>query len=381
MKYITDIPPDDLKGKRVLLRTSLNLPVALDGSVDDIFRLRRGLPTIEYLVRCGAKVVIVGYLGRKGDSMRPVAEVLIKIASHIPIYFFGTPFERASSEVAALRDGECLILESTRRDLGEETNDPAFIQLLASLADVFVGDAFAEAHREYASNVGVAKLLPRYMGMLMREEIDHLNVARAPVSPSFAILGGAKFETKAPLISELLNTYDHLFITGALASDVFKARGLNVGKSLISSELPSKEVLNHHGLIVPIDVTVERPDGQAQVKKPEEVSPDERIVDVGPDTLALIAPVIRDAKFILWNGPTGLYERGYNVWTENIARLIIKSNTHSVIGGGDTVAAIERVDLSNNPNIFLSTGGGAMLEYLLKGNLPAIEVLDKRVHL
>jgi phosphoglycerate kinase len=309
--------------------------------------------------------------------MRPVAEALIKMAPHVKFYFFGTPFEHASVEIAALRAGECLILESTRRDAGEETNDSTFIQLLSSFADMFVGDAFAEAHRDYASNVAVAKLLPCYMGILMREEIEHLDAARAPKHPSFAILGGAKFETKAPLVDSLLRTYDHLFVTGALADDVFKARGLPIGGSTISAESPNTEILNHPGLIVPIDVTIERVDGQAQVKKPEDVLPNERIVDMGPDTLALIAPKIAEAKFILWNGPTGLYERGYDTWTEQITRLIAKCNAHTVIGGGDTIAAIERVDLASNPNIFLSTGGGAMLEYLLKGNLPAIDVLDK----
>ena len=171
MKCIDEVPASELIGKRVFLRTSLNLPVAADGSVGDIFRLERGLPTIQYLVSAGARVVIVGYLGRKGDTMRPVAEALQKLAPEISIHFLGTTFDHAPQEVAALKDGECLVLESTRRDPGEESNDPTFTKLLASLADMFVGDAFAEAHRDYASNVGVAKLIPPYVGLLMRDEI------------------------------------------------------------------------------------------------------------------------------------------------------------------------------------------------------------------
>lgn len=378
MKSIDDIPSSELKGKRVLLRTSLNLPVAADGSVSDIFRLKRALPTIQYLVHAGAKVIIVGYLGRKGDSMRPVAEALKELAPDIPFRFFGTPFDQAPHEAAALKEGECLILESTRRDPGEESNDPAFIQLLASLADIFVGDALAEAHREYASNVAVAHILPAYAGLLMKEEVAALSAARNPEHPSFAILGGAKFETKAPLVQALLATYDHLFLTGALANDVFKARGLPVGRSLISKELPDKDVLENPRFLAPKDVTVEDSSGHAQVKKPESVTEDDKIVDMGPDSVASVAPLIAEAKFILWNGPTGMYEAGYNAYSGQIAELIANAHERGaqvVIGGGDTIAAVEAAGVAHERLGFLSTGGGAMLEYLLKGTLPGIEVL------
>lgn len=378
MNCIDQVPPHELRGKRIFLRTSLNLPVANDGSVSDVFRLKRALPTIRYLVEKGAKVIIVGYLGRKGDSMRPVAEALQKLEPSIPFRFFGTPFEHAPQEVAALKEGECLILESTRRDPGEETNDPVFTNLLASLADMFVGDALAEAHRGYASNVGVAKLLPAYAGLLMKEEIEALFAARQPKPPSFAILGGAKFETKAPLVKSLLATYDHLFLTGALANDVFKARGLTTGRSLISKELPDQDVLRNPRFLAPIDVTAEGESGHAKVKKPEEVTDDDKIVDIGPDSIAAIAPLIAEAQFILWNGPTGLYESGYISYTQQIAELTARVHERGaqvVIGGGDTIAAIEAAGVTQERLGFLSTGGGAMLEYLLKGTLPGIEVL------
>lgn len=379
MKCIDTLSHDDLAGKRVLLRTSLNLPVASDGSVGDTFRLHRALPTIRFLAEKGARVVILGYLGRKGDSMRPVAEELIKLGHEIPMYFFGTDFTETAREVAALRNGECLILESTRRHPGEETNDPAFIELLASFSDIFVGDAFAEAHRDYASNVGVAKRLPHYAGLLMRDEVEQLNMARAPQGPSFAILGGAKFETKAPLIDALLASYDHLFLTGALANDVFKAKGLPVGRSLISKQLPAQSVLDNPRFLSPVDVTAENTEKQAKVKLSDAVGEDDKIVDIGPDSVSAIAPLLAEAKFILWNGPTGLYEDGYTSYTHAIAELVahaVENGAQAVIGGGDTIAAILEGHVSPKALGFLSTGGGAMLEYLLKGTLPGIAALE-----
>ncbi len=379
MKCIDEVPASELKGKRVFLRTSLNLPIAADGSVGDLFRLERALPTLRYLVERGAKVIIVGYLGRKGDTMRPVADALIKMIPDVPVRFFGTDVSHAPAEVAGLRDGECLMLESTRRDSGEESNDPLFTKLLASLADMFVGDAFAEAHRNYASNVGVARLMPAYAGFLMRDEVANLGRARTPTAPSLAILGGAKFETKAPLIQTLLSTYGHLLIAGALANDVFKAQGFDVGHSLISQEAPGDDVLSHPHLIVQRDATIEDASGHAQVKRPQEIGDGDRIVDTGPDSVAQLEPVIATANSILWNGPTGVYEKGYLTYTKQIAEMIshrVQEGASCVIGGGDTIAAIEAAGVSKEHLGFLSTGGGAMLEYLLKGTLPAIEALE-----
>ena len=376
MKCIDEVPASELKGKRVFLRTIVNLPLNADGSVGDIFRLERGFPTLEYLVSNGARVIIAGYFGRKGESMKPVAEALQKMAPQIKMYFFGTPFSEAPREAAALKDGECLILENTRRDPGEEANDPEFCKLLASTADIFVGDSFPDAHRDYASSVGVARLLPHYAGFLVRDEVEAIDAARAPEHPSFAILGGAKFETKAPLIKLLLEKYDRLFITGALANDVFKARGLPIGRSLISKELPGEDILSNPRFLAPVDVTVESIDGQARVKKPEAVEADDKIVDIGTDSVAMLAPHIAAAKFILWSGPTGMYENGYIHYTQGIAELISKSEAKKVIGGGDTIAAIEATGIDEKNLGFLSTGGGAMLEYLLKGTLPGVEALN-----
>ena len=374
MRCIDEVPVGELKGKRVLVRADFNVPFDADGNVSDIFRLKQGWQTVTYLSERGAKVIIVSHIGRKPEeTLEPVARAL-KDFGHV-VFVADLVGPAARGAVDAMRDGEILLLENLRRDPRETENDESFARELASLAELYVDDAFAAAHRAHASIVGVAKLLPAYAGFLICNEVGEIDAARQPASPSIAILGGAKFETKAPLVKLLLEKYDHLFITGALSNDIFKARGLEVGNSLISKELPDTAVLEHPHLFVPVDVTVERPDGSARVTKPGEMEKDERMVDVGPDTVKMLAPYITGAKFILWNGPTGIYEQGYNTYTGQLAELMSKSDAKVVLGGGDTVAAIEQAGVKMDGDVFISTGGGAMLEYLLKGTLPGISVL------
>ena len=379
MKCIDELPSSELKGKRVLLRTDFNLPLNDSGEVSDTFRVQQGWRTVQYLRERDAKVIIISHLSSNPRNpeatIEPIARALKEFG---PVVFIGDLTGHAAQGAArAMKEGDLLLLENVRRDPREEKNDESFAQELASLAELYVNDGFAVAHREHASVVGVPKILPSYAGLLLRDEVAHIDAARAPEHPSLAILGGAKFETKAPLIKLLLEKYDHLFVTGALSNDVFKARGLSVGRSLISKELPDETILSHPHLLAPIDVTAEDPSGHAKVKKPEEISDDERMVDIGPDTVAMLVPHIAEAKFILWNGPTGIYEQGYNTYTEQIAKLISGSSAKIVIGGGDTIAAIESAGVPKEKLGFLSTGGGAMLEYLLKGTLPGIEVLKQ----
>ncbi|MBI2610690.1 phosphoglycerate kinase [Candidatus Kaiserbacteria bacterium] len=374
MKCIDEVPDSELKGKRVLVRSDFNVPIGKGGEVADRYRIERGWKTLQYLRKRGAKVVIISHIGReREESLEPVARVLKEFGPVVFIADIVGPAARGA--VSAMRKGDMLMLENLRRDLRETENDPSFAKELASFADIYVDDAFAAAHRAHASIVGVAKLLPSYAGLLVCDEVREIDAAREPEHPSFAILGGAKFETKAPLIKLLLEKYDNVFITGALANDVFKARGLPVGHSLISKELPSEDIHTSPRFLAPIDVTAEDKSGHAKVKKPEEVGDDERIVDAGPDTVAMLVPLIAQAKFILWNGPTGIYEEGYNHYTQQIAELAAGSKAKIVIGGGDTIAAIEATGVPKEKLGFLSTGGGAMLEYLLKGTLPGIEVL------
>ncbi len=378
MKCVDQLSAEELKGKRVLLRSDFNLPLDTEGEVADVFRLRQGWQTVQYLSERGAKVVIISHIGRDPEeSLEPVARAAKEFGKVTFVADITGPAARGAVDV--MKDGEVLMLENVRRDARETENDEGFARELASLAELYVNDSFAVDHRSHASLVGVPKLLPSYAGLLVRDEVAHIDAARAPQGPSIAILGGAKFETKAPLIKLLLEKYDHVFITGALANDVFKARGFPVGRSLLSKELPSPDILANPRFLAPVDVTAEKSDGQAKVKKPEDVEADDKIVDVGPETVAMLAPHLTAAKFILWNGPTGIYEQGYIHYTQQIAELASSASKNNgaqiVIGGGDTIAAIEASGVPQDNLGFLSTGGGAMLEYLLKGSLPAIDAL------
>lgn len=374
MRCIDQVPALELKGKYVLVRAGLDVPLDKSGEVADLFRVRRAAQTLKFLAAAGARTIVLSHIGRDPhETNEPVARAL---KQHVPVVYISDLLgEAALGARRAMRDGDVLLLENLRCDARESANDDGFAQALARLGELYVNDAFSAAHRAHASIVGIPKYLKSYGGILMCEEVRQLDAARHPHSPSFAMLGGAKFETKEPLIKEILKRYDHLFITGALANDVFKARGLPVGRSLISAELPDQNILENPRFIAPIDVTVERSDGQARVKRPADVIDDDKIVDIGPDSVRALAPLIEEARFILWNGPSGLYEAGYVHWTHALAELIAKSDAQKVIGGGDTIAALQESGTSMEKLGFLSTGGGAMLEYLLQGNLPGIEAL------
>jgi len=377
MKCIDEVSAEELKGKRVLLRAGLDLPVTDKGEVGDLYRLVRSLPTMQYLRERGARIILLSKVGRDpGATNAPIAEALRK---HLPVFFVPDITGSQAREAAnAMKEGEILFLENLQRDPREIAGDESFARELASMGDLYVNDAFASAHRTSATMTQVPILLPSYGGLLLCEEVRALDDARTPLSPSFAIIGGAKFETKEPLIKLLMEKYDRVFVTGALSNDVFKARGLSVGISLTSQEPPDPSVLQHPHFLAPVDMTVELPNKQGRVKKPEEIAANDKIVDIGPDSLALIAPYLEAAQFILWNGPTGLYEDGFMSWTHAIAEIIarrVAAGAHAVIGGGDTIAAIEGSGVSIKDLGFVSTGGGSMLEYLLKGTLPALEAL------
>lgn len=375
MKCVNEVPPHSLKGLRVLLRAGLDVPIE-HGEVADIFRLRAAAKTIEFLSRAGARTIIISHIGRDPkDTFAPVARALKTI---VPVvYISDITGSQARMAVAEMREGETLLLENLRSDVRETENSQEFAKELASLADVYVNDAFSAAHRAHASIVGIPKFLQSYAGIQFCEEVKTLEPARTPPHPSLAIIGGAKFETKAPLIEQFLKSYDNVFVTGALMNDVFKAQGLPVGRSVISKAPPSHAVINHRKLIIPCDVLVEREDGQTEVKRPKQVLAGDKIVDIGPDTFAQLAPVISRAKFVLWNGPTGLYEDGYISWSHAIAEAVAASKATSIIGGNNTITTIKSSGVSEDAFTFLSTGGGAMLEFLLKGTLPGIKVLNK----
>lgn len=362
----------DLSGKRVLLRTSLNVPLD-EGDVRNDFRLQKALPTIDYLRNAGAKVLILAHLGRDGDSLLPIFEALTKTHPML----FAPDFESDQTKVivGGMKNGDVLLFENVRRDPREEANDPAFAAMLAHFGDAYVNDAFADSHRAHASIVGIPALLPSAAGILMTEEVQHLSRALSPVHPSLFILGGAKFETKRPLLEKCLPLYDHVFTGGAIANDFFKAMGYETGTSLVSPNIAGAfDTLRAHGnLLLPLDVTVTK-DGVSRIATPETVARDEMIVDAGPATLEALTHHINEGKFILWNGPLGNYELGFNTNTEAVAHAIAGSSATSIVGGGDTVAAIAKLGLSEKFT-FLSTGGGAMLDFLATGTSPAIDAL------
>jgi len=378
MKYLKDIPEGVLEDKRVLLRSGLNVPVE-NGEAVDAFRIRKALPSIHFLSSAGAKVIIVSHIGRSSEeTLRPVANELKK---HFPDLIFVQEGAGAHEEVviSGMNAGDVVLLENLRRNEGEKTNDEEFTKMLASFADIFVNDAFSVCHRNHASIVGIPKLLPSYAGLLLQDEVEHLSVALEPPSPSLAIIGGAKFETKEPLIKELTERYDNVFVGGALANDIFAARGLEVGRSLVSENRPSDDVLFHEKVIAPTDVVVEDSVDNVRTIFPNEVTKDEKIVDVGPDSIRAVTPFIKKARYILWNGPMGFYEGGFDEWTRALAKEIAKSDAQSIVGGGDTLAAIQDEHIEEAFS-FISTGGGAMLEFLMNdGVLPGIEALRDSV--
>lgn len=361
----------DLTGKRVLVRASLNVPIE-GGKVQDAFRLKKALKTIEYVRSRGARVIVVSHLsGDKTASMSPIYEELKK---HMALtYVSDVVGAEARSAALSLTEGTVLLLENLRRNAGEEAGDLAFAQTLASFADMYVMDDFSVLHRKHASVVLVPGILPTFVGYVVEEEVRRLQGALTPKTPSLAILGGAKFQTKEALIRKCLPLYDFVFVGGALANDVFNAQGYEVGKSLVSRHAELSDILSHPKLLVPIDVTVDGPLGR-HVAKPDEIAPTESILDAGPATMDMLKPYIFRSKTILWNGPLGNYEHGFAEQTEVLARMASDSDAEVFVGGGDSVAAIGRTPIDEK-QVFVSTGGGAMVEFLTEGTLPGLAVL------
>lgn len=370
----------------ILVRAALNVPVENERVVND-YRLRRALPTIRYLSERGAKVILISHRGERGtETLAPVASALSGLVSGVS-FFPETIGERARAAVRELPPGNILVLENLRRDKREQNNDPAFAKELAALADVFVEDSFDTCHRMHASIVGVPLILPSYAGLLLEEEIHELSRALKPAHPALAVIGGAKFATKIGVLTALLKTYDHVFVGGALANGFLRASGNEVGKSLVSdggNEAAIKKIFANPKLVLPIDSLVIPASAagamnalaEARVAPVGQVRPDEAILDQGPETNALIRSLTQKAKTILWNGPLGNYESGFIEATDALARAVAASGAHSVVGGGDTVASIAGLGLLPLFS-FVSTGGGAMLDFLAKGTLPGIEILEQ----
>lgn len=365
---------DDVYGLRFLVRASLDVPIE-NGVAEDHFRIRRAIPTFLHLLDRGARVIILTHVGR--DPKNSTAPLIPLLEKYIPVkHHAGVVGDDVYGAVAHMKEGTALLLENLRSNEGEEKNDEEFAKTLASYGDFYVNDAFAVSHREHASIVGIPKHLPSFAGFTFMEEYEGLVKAFTPGNPSLFILGGAKFETKAPLIEQYSSEYTHTFIGGALANDFLKGKGYEVGTSLVSEvNLSGSPLLAKESILLPTDVVAEH-DGTTKTVSADKVTSGEKIVDIGVESVEALAPYIENAQTILWNGPLGNYEQGYDVATKRCAELIAKSNAFSVVGGGDTVAAIESLDLADSFG-FLSTAGGAMLHFLEKRTLPGIEVLPK----
>ncbi len=359
----------ELRGKRIIVRVDFNVPVK-DGVVVDDFRIQATLPTLQLLKKVGAQLVLISHIGDDGkDTLKPVADFLSKV--------FPVAFAQSINEARIfLEEGKSVLLENIRRFDGEMSNDEAFSHELSSLGNIYVNEAFSVSHRAHASIVGIPRFIPGYAGLRFDREMVELGKALRPEHPFMFILGGAKFETKLPLIEKFLRLADSVFVGGALANDVLRALHLPIGRSVVSEMTVSDAIINNQKFLKLLDVTVSTSGGEKIIKDPKMVTSDDMILDVGPKTISALSQKIKESRMVLWNGPLGVYEKGFTEQTEALAREIAESETFSIVGGGDTLASIQKLNLMDRFG-FVSTGGGAMLEFLLHGTLPGIEALER----
>jgi len=374
LQYISEYSQNSLQGKRVLVRLDLNMPIA-NGSVVDEYRLKASIPTLNLLQEYGAKIIIIAHIeNKKTDSLRTVLPVIKKYFKNI--YFCEDIFsDQTKAIVKNLEDGHIALFENLRKWEGEKKNDIQFAQRLAQYADLYVNDAFSVCHREHASIVGIQKYIPGYAGINIQKEIEALSKTFNPKHPFLFIIGGAKFETKLPLLQKFTNVADTVYVGGALANDIYKSRGLNVGSSLVS-DIDVTKIANKKNVRVPEVVIVQRGDDALTVSldSKDAIQEGDIIYDADPQSIALLKEIITSAHTIVWNGPLGDYEHNFISGTQALAQVIAESDAYSIVGGGDTLASIQDMNLENSFD-FISTGGGAMLDFLVNETLPGIDVL------
>ncbi|HXB79915.1 MAG TPA: phosphoglycerate kinase [Bradyrhizobium sp.] len=397
MKQFRTLDDVDVKGKRVLLRVDLNVPME-NGRVTDTTRLERIAPTILELSAKGGKVILLAHFGRpKGrdpkESLKPVAAALSQVIKK-EIAFAGDCIgEAAEKAIAAMKDGDVLCLENTRFHKEEEKNDPAFVASLAKLGDIWVNDAFSAAHRAHASTEGLGHKLPAYAGRTMQAELDALNKAlEAPTKPVIAIIGGAKVSTKIDLLENLVSKVDALVIGGGMANTFLHAQGAGVGKSLAEKDLATtalriveKAAAANCAIILPVDAVVAfqfAANSPSHAYGLDAIPPDGMILDVGPQSVARIRAAIDDAATLVWNGPLGAFEmtpfdRGTVLAARHAAERTRAKKLISVAGGGDTVAALNQAGVAADFT-YVSTAGGAFLEWMEGKPLPGVEILKVR---
>ena len=393
MAFIKTIDDLDARGKRVLVRVDFNVPVS-EGAVTDDTRIRAALPTIEKLRADGARVVLMSHLGRPAGTgfeekftLRPAALRLSELLDAPVSFASDTVGDDAKAKVAALRDGDVLLLENLRFDAREKKNDPAFCEELAALGDAYVNDAFGTAHRAHASTAGVAALLPAYAGYLMQREVSTLSgMLDSPKRPFVAILGGSKVSDKIKVIDALIDKCETLVIGGGMCFTFLLAQGKKVGTSLKedewvdrAAEMMRKAEAAGCKLLLPVDVVVAdkfAPDARTETVSVDRIPDDMMGLDIGPETSKLYAEAVAGAKTVFWNGPMGVFEMdAFAEGTKAVALAVAQAaDADTIIGGGDSVAAVNKFGLADQMT-FISTGGGASMELVQGEALPGVEAL------
>jgi len=377
----------DLQGLRTMIRLDLNVPIE-NGVITSAARIQAALPTVEIALSKGATVILLSHLGRPDPealdgsfSLEPVARKLEELMGK-PVCFLADWIEG----IPDIND-KLILCENTRYLKGEKTNDESLSKQIANLCDVYVMDAFGASHRQHASTFGVVQYAEQAcIGPLLSREIEYLTKALSePEKPLVAIIGGAKISSKLGVIESLSKTCDHIIVGGAIANTFLLAEGKETGKSLIEPEMvgPATRILNLDGVNVPIpiDVTVAKEfsnEAIAETKSVEEIEKDDVILDIGPETAIIYKDIINKAKTIIWNGPLGVFEFDqFSNGTRSLAKAVEKNSGFKIVGGGDTVAVVEKYNIADSIS-YISTGGGAFLEFLKNRTLPSVEVLKNR---
>jgi len=392
-KSIAELGEKDLKGKRVLVRVDFNVPMDKEKKITDDTRIKESLPTIKYLFEKGAKVILVSHLGRPSGvtedlRLNPIAKRLEELLKKKVTKLNDSVGEEVEQAISKMNNGDIVLLENIRFYKEEEANDEQFARKLAELADIYVNDAFGTAHRAHASTAGVAQFLPAYAGFLIQKELDVMGKALTdPKRPFVAIIGGAKISTKIAVLKNLLNKVDTLIIGGGMVYTFLKAKGLEIGKSLVEdkaidqakvfmaqAEAGKAKVIFAKDVVVASEMSDK---ASTKVVKVEQIPPDMMGVDAGPETIKIIKEEIRKAGTVVWNGPVGVFEiPKFAKGTNEIARALADSKAVSIIGGGDSAAAVEAAGVADKIT-HISTGGGASLEFLEGKELPGIAVLQE----
>jgi len=383
-----------LKGKKVILRVDLNVPMK-DGSITEVSRIMKILPTIKLLIEKKAKIVILSHIGRpkgkivNGMSLEPISKKLSDLLNIEVLFNKNQINEKTFTEIDKIPDGSVMMMENIRFYEGEEKNEDSFSKKISSLGDIYINDAFSCSHRAHSSIEGITKYIPSYCGLQFIEEMNALKKITSKITrPVTCIIGGSKISTKIKIISNLIKDFDNIIIVGGMGNAILKNTGINIGKSICDDdykdlvrEILKKSETHDCQIYYPLDVVVSKTlDGNGTIKEINEVDNDEMILDIGPKTIESIKNIVEDSNTVLWNGPAGYFENpnfanGTKKILEIIADKRVKDKIYAVAGGGETVAVINKFNKLDTFN-FVSTAGGAFLEYLEGKELPGIKVLN-----